>query len=89
MVQMWDTTGREVVAYRHSAPVYVVAWSPDGKRFAFASGDGTVQVWDTLTNRKLFTFQHTALVRVMAWSPDGKYIASGGDDATVHVWIAP
>ena len=79
---------REVLAYRYSAPVYAVAWSPDGKRFAFASEDKTVQVWDTLTNRKLFTFQHTAPVRVMAWSPDGKYIASGGDDVTIQLWIA-
>ena len=89
-VQMWDTAvDREVLAYRYSAPVYVVAWSSDGKRFAFASDDKTVQVWDTMTNRKLFTFQHAAPVRVMGWSPDGKYIASGGDDKTIQVWVAP
>jgi WD40 repeat protein len=87
---MWDTSGdREVLTYRYSASVYVIAWSPDGKRFAFASHDGIVQVWDTITNLKLFSFQHTAAVRVMAWSPDGKYIASGGDDTTIQVWIAP
>src|SRR5205085_448791 len=89
-LQMWDTaTDREVVTYRHAAPVYAVAWSPDGKRFAFATDDKMVQVWDTMTNRKLFTFQHTAPVRVMAWSPDGRYIASGGDDKTIQVWVAP
>ncbi|HXX79450.1 MAG TPA: serine/threonine-protein kinase [Ktedonobacteraceae bacterium] len=89
MVQMWDTvTGREVVAYRHSAPVYVVAWSPDGKRFAFASDDKMVQVWDTTSNLKLFTFQHAAAVRVLAWSPDGKYIASS-DGTTIQIWCAP
>jgi serine/threonine protein kinase len=89
MLQMWDTaTGREVMAYRHSAPVYVVAWSPDGKRFAFASDDKMVQVWDTTSNLKLFTFQHAAAVRVMAWSPDGKYIASS-DGSTIQIWRAP
>jgi WD40 repeat protein len=89
MVQMWDiVTGREVVAYRHSAPVYVVAWSPDGKRFAFATDDKMVQVWDTTSNLKLFAFQHAAAVRVLAWSPDGKYIASS-DGTTIQIWCAP
>jgi serine/threonine protein kinase len=90
LVQMWDTsTDREVLNYRYSAPLTVVAWSPDGKRFAYASEGKTIEVWDTITNLKLLTFSHTAPVRVMAWSPDGKYIASGGDDAMIQVWVAP
>jgi WD40 repeat protein len=89
MLQMWDTaTGREVVAYRHAAPVYAVAWSPNGERFAFASDDMMVQVWDTISNLRLTTFQHAASARVLAWSPDGKYIASSGG-TTIDVWIAP
>jgi eukaryotic-like serine/threonine-protein kinase len=88
-VQMWDiASGREVVAYRHVTPVYVVAWSPNGKRFAFASDDKTVQVWDSMSNLKLFTFQHTASVHAMAWSPDGKYIASCSG-TTIQIWVAP
>jgi WD40 repeat protein len=87
---MWEVaTNREVMVYRSLAPISIVAWSPEGRRFAFASGDKTVQVWDTLTNRRLFIFQHPASVRAMAWSPDGKSIASGGDDAAIQVWIAP
>ncbi|HZR44540.1 MAG TPA: protein kinase [Ktedonobacteraceae bacterium] len=90
MVQMWDTTtDREALSYRYSAPLSVVAWSPDGRRFAYASDAQTVEVWDTTTNLKLVTFSHTTPPRVMAWSPDGKYIASGGGDATIQVWVAP
>lgn len=90
MIQIWDTaSNREVLAYRYFAPVSIVAWSPDGKRFAFASDDKTVQVWDTSTNLKLFTFYQTAPVRVMAWSPNGKSIASGGGDSNIQVWVAP
>jgi len=90
MVQMWDTTAnREVLSYRYLAPLSIVAWSPDGRRFAYASDDRTIQVWDTTTNLKLVTFTHTAPPCVMAWSRDGKYIASGGGDTTIQVWVAP
>ncbi len=90
MVEMWDTTmEREVLSYRYAAPISVVAWSPDGTRFAYASANHTIEVWDTRTNLKLFTFSHPAPLRAMAWSPNGKYIASGGDDSTIQVWVAP
>jgi serine/threonine protein kinase len=90
LVQMWDTsTEREVLHYRYIAPLTVVAWSPEGKRFAYASENNTVEVWDTVTNFKLLTFSHAAPVRVMAWSPNGKYIASGSEDAIIQVWVAP
>jgi serine/threonine protein kinase len=89
MVQMWETTtDREVLSYRYTAPISVIAWSPDGKRFAYASDNKTVEVWDTMTNLKLVTFSHTAPPHVMAWSPDGKSIASGGGDTMIQVWVA-
>lgn len=90
MVEMWDTTTRqEVLSYRYSAPISVVAWSPDGRRFGYASLDNNVEVWDTRTNLKLLTFSSPASLHTLSWSPDGKYIASGADDATIQVWVAP
>jgi WD40 repeat protein len=87
---MWQVaTSREVLAYRHSAPVRLLAWSPTSRRFAYAADDATVLVWDTVTNLRLITFSHTAPARVLAWSPDSKYLASGGGDNTVQVWVAP
>src|SRR5947209_16869951 len=74
----------------HTAPVFSVAWSPDGKHIASASYDDTAQVWDaTKGENPLITYQgHTGLVAVVAWSPNGKRIASGGYDKTVQVWDA-
>ncbi len=89
-IQMWQVaTSREVLAYRHSAPVRLLAWSPAARRFAYAADDATVLVWDTVTNLKLLTFTHTTPARVLAWSPDSTYLASGGGDNTVQVWVAP
>ena len=56
-----------------------MAFSPDGKRLASASGDGTVKVWDAATGQETLTLKgHTGVVSSVAFSPDGKRLASAG-----------
>jgi eukaryotic-like serine/threonine-protein kinase len=78
-----------VTYHGHVLPVYALAWSPDGKRIASASQDGTVHIWDAVTGQRFFKFHgHRGSVNAVAWSPDGSYIASASSDTTVHVWDA-
>lgn len=75
-----------------TGPVTVVAWSPDGTRFATSSGmpfdtqDHTIRLWSA-TGAPLATLTgHTAAVTSLAWSPDGRVLASGSLDRTVRLW---
>ncbi len=73
----------------HTAYVYSVAFSPDGKRLASASGDETVKVWDAGTGQETLTLKgHGGRVRSVVFSPDGQRLASASEDATVKVWDA-
>ncbi len=63
-----------------------VAFSPDGTRFAVATGAG-IWIYDAQTYREMALLTgHTGVVRAVAFSPDGKTLTSGARDATVKLW---
>ena len=70
----------------HTDAVVSIAFSRDG---TLASGgrDGTVILWDAVTEQPLHTLTgHTASARSVAFSPEGSILASGSHDGTIILW---
>ena len=81
-------------SYDLPAATYInaVAFSPDGKRFAFAGFNpfgptlvgepNPVELWDTATHQRLGSFAGTGPTLRLSFSPDGRLlVASGPDEA--------
>src|SRR5262249_42950993 len=97
---IWDTvSGRKVHHFKegpfgepkpdagHNKAVNRIAFSPDGRRIASASSDGTAKIWDVETGKVLLTFTgHSGEVLGVAFRSDGAQVASCGEDRRIRLW---
>ncbi|KAA3477157.1 WD repeat-containing protein VIP3-like [Gossypium australe] len=105
-IKLWDTATWRLVATlsvpRPEGPkpsdkssskkfVLSVAWSPDGRRLACGSIDGTISIFDVTHAKFLHHLEgHYMPVRSLVFSPepDGRKLYSASDDGHVHVYDA-
>ncbi|XP_053560114.1 WD repeat-containing protein 1 [Bombina bombina] len=74
----------------HSRFVNCVRFSPDGNRFATASADGEILLYDGKTGEKIGSLgggkAHDGGIYAISWSPDSTQLLSASGDKTTKIW---
>ena len=68
------------VVKKHTALVWTLAFSPDGKTMASGSADNNVVIWDVPTGQDLMTLRHNGGIEALRFSPDGQLLATAAHE---------
>ncbi|XP_044728718.1 cleavage stimulation factor subunit 1 [Chrysoperla carnea] len=78
-----------IPSHQHTAAINSIKYSQDAKYFATASKDGSIKLWDGVSNRCVNTFQKAhdgSEVCSVAFTKNGKYLLSSGKDSLIKLW---
>lgn len=84
-VNLWETATLSIM--RSITGVFrMVAFSPDGSRFATGKRDSRVYLIDTSNGNEITNYGgHTGWIQTVSYNSDGKLLATGGEDRTIQI----
>jgi WD40 repeat protein len=75
----------ESIPYKNN--IEALAFSDDGKRFAYAAEDHVIRIWDTGNFKEVAALKgHRGPINTLAFAPDGQVLASASSDTTLRLW---
>jgi WD40 repeat protein len=89
LIKVWDAASLQVmrVLRGHTADVWGVAFSPDGRWLASGDQKGTIKLWNAASGKEVRTLRgHTGWVFSLGFRRDGQRLASASADGTVRLW---
>ena len=84
--QIPDERALTRVCHAQEGPIQAVAFATDGRRFATASLDRSVRIWETASGREVMRLMHDAAVDAIALDRAGTHLASGSQNGRVRKW---
>ncbi|XP_028968262.1 cleavage stimulation factor subunit 1 [Galendromus occidentalis] len=78
-----------VPSSQHTDVVNMVNWSKTGRIYASCSTDGSIKIWDGVSNKCVATYAEAhagAEVCSVYFTRNGKYLLSSGRDSSVKLW---
>lgn len=84
----WNVATKEIEKrIQFSSAMYALATSKDGRHFAVAGQDRSIEIYDSRSLQRILRFRsHDAPVRTLTFHPTLPLIASGSDDLSIRIW---